>query len=98
MIPFIIRRTFISIFVLAGITVVGWVMVQLPPGDYVTDYVEQLIQQTGQQVTPEQEANLRAFYGVDKPQYIQFIKWIGRFFQGDFGTSFIYQRSVHPLF
>jgi peptide/nickel transport system permease protein len=91
------RRTFISIFVLAGITVVGWVMVQLPPGDYVTDYVEQLIQQTGQQVTPEQEANLRAFYGVDKPQYVQFIKWIGRFFQGDFGTSFIYQRSVGSL-
>ena len=97
MVAFIVRRLLISVFTMGMITIVSWVIVQLPPGDYVTRYVQRLINQGEQMITPEEEENLRRYYGVDQPQYVQFFKWIGRMFKGDFGISFSYQRPIRSL-
>ena len=57
--------------------IVSWILIQLPPGDYVTAYVEKLMNQSGIMLTPEEEENLRIYYGVDEPQVVQFFKWEG---------------------
>ena len=97
MIAFIIRRLMISVVSMVAIAIVSWILIQLPPGDYVTRYVEQMIQRGEQLITPEEEENLRAYFGVDKPQYIQFMKWIGRMAEGDFGMSFEWGLPIRQL-
>ena len=97
MITFVIRRLMISVVSMVAIAIVSWILIQLPPGDYVTRYVEQMIQRGEQLITPEEEENLPAYFGVDKPQYIQFMKWVVRMFEGDFGMSFEWGLPIRQL-
>ena len=97
MLTFIIRRLAISVITMFFIMIVSWILIQLPPGDYVTAYVEKLMNQSGIMLTPEEEENLRIYYGVDEPQVVQFFKWVGRLLRGDLGTSFGYQRPIKEL-
>ena len=97
MLTFIIRRLAISVITMFFIMIVSWILIQLTPGDYVTAYVEKLMNQSGIMLTPEEEENLRIYYGVDEPQVVQFFKWVGRLLRGDLGTSFGYQRPIKEL-
>lgn len=76
-----------------AITITSFAVIQLPPGDFVTMHVEQLRQQ-GQQVTEDQVAALIRQYGLDQPMSVRFFKWIGGFFRGNFGYSFVHQRPA----
>ena len=75
------------------ISVVAFVIIQLPPGDYVTSYIAQLMA-TGTLVTQEEAENLRAQYGLDQPFYVQYAKWMWLVLQGNFGVSMEWKRPV----
>ena len=93
MIGFIIRRTIVSIFVVLGIALVSFIVIQLPPGDYADGYKAFLVNQGGAtEAEAEQQAELfRQRYGLDQPMPIQFISWItGIVTRGEFGFSFAY--------
>jgi peptide/nickel transport system permease protein len=83
--------------VLFAISIVAFVIIQLPPGDYLTTLVSQL-QAQGDQVDQAQLAALSARYGLDDPVIVQYLKWISQIlFHGDFGTSFAWNKPVSEL-
>ncbi len=93
MISFIARRLVIMIPLLALLSIVSFVIIQLPPGDYLTTYIQQL--EAGGQIVDEAEiTRLRAQYGLDQSVYVQYLKWMGGIFRGDFGRSFHWQAPV----
>src|SRR5438270_1161454 len=93
MLAYILRRLFIAIGTVWVISVVSFAIIQLPPGDYVTSYIAQLMS-TGTLVTQEEAANLRAQYGLDQPIYVQYAKWMWQMLQGNFGVSMEWKRPV----
>ena len=82
--------------VLLLVTVVAFFIIELPPGDYVTDLVSQL-RSSGAQVTLEMEAALRHQYGVDRPVYVRYLLWMGKMIRGEMGLSYEWRRPVRDL-
>jgi peptide/nickel transport system permease protein len=89
MLGFILRRALKAIPMLVLISVVCFAIIQLPPGDYVTNYATQL-SQMGTQAAQETLDALRARYGLGQPVYIQYLRWVAGFPRGDFGISMVY--------
>ena len=81
---------------LALISIIVFIVIQLPPGDIVTSTLDRL-QASGVEVSAEQVQNLRAQYNLDKPIYMQYVHWIGGFLTGDMGYSYLYARPVNEL-
>src|ERR1051326_2868731 len=71
----------------------SFIIIHLPPGDYVYVYLAQL-RSSGAIVSAEEAANLRAQYGLDQPMYIQYLRWVGLIAQGNFGVAMEYQLPV----
>src|SRR4030095_4424672 len=70
-----------------------FVIIQLPPGDYVTSYIAQMAVM-GSVVTDEEAQSLRIQYGLGQPMYIQYLKWMRQVVQGNFGMSMEWRRPV----
>lgn len=82
------------IVLLFGISVISFIVIQLPPGDYLTTYILQL-QSRGTVVDESLIASLKAYYGLDQPMLYQYAKWIRNILiYGDFGRSFEWNKSV----
>ena len=96
MIRYIIRRVLGMIPTLFVISIISFILIQLPPGDIVTSTLKDLEQQ-GQQVSEERIAALRAMYHLDDPMPVQYLQWIGGFIQGNLGYSIRYQQPVNRL-
>jgi peptide/nickel transport system permease protein len=100
MFNYILRRTLGSIPVLLGISLVAFIIIQLPPGDYGSIYKQALISQGGL-TTDEAEAMANIFrerYGLDKSLPVQYLTWItGIVTRGEFGYSFAYKKDVGLL-
>lgn len=58
------------------ISLVSFLIIQLPPGDYLTAYVARL-SSTGERIDEAELENLRVRFGLDQPVYVQYAKWIG---------------------
>jgi len=97
MLEYIVRRILYMIPTLFAISVVSFVIIQLPPGDYLTSLVAGMAEQ-GESIDSAQLAALKARYGLDQPWYVQYWKWIsGILLRGDFGQSFEWNRPVNTL-
>jgi peptide/nickel transport system permease protein len=97
LLTYIGRRILLMVPVLFAISIVAFIIIQLPPGDYLTTLVSQL-QAQGDQVDQAQLAALSARYGLDEPVFVQYVKWITQIlFHGDFGTSFAWNKPVAEL-
>ena len=99
MIKFILKRLVLVFFTLWVMSILSFAVIQLPPGDMVTKFIEDLeaggggsapisVQGHGE-VAMRQGAYLREYYGLDKPFYIRYFKWISGFPKLDFGDSFL---------
>ena len=83
--------------VLLIITILAFIVVQLPPGDYVTHYVL-LEAQLGRSYSAAEIISLRKQYGLDQPIYFQYFVWLWKMLHGDMGLSFSYVfRPVSEL-
>jgi peptide/nickel transport system permease protein len=95
---FIVKRFIYMIFTVWLITLVSFIVIQLPPGDYVTDLVARLVGQGADEVPVEVIAQIRAQYGLDEPLPVQYLKWMRNLFlEGDFGFSFTFQRDAGQI-
>ena len=74
------------------VTILGYIIIELPPGSYVESEILRLRQQGGN-LAPEQIEALYQRYGLDKPEYERFWMWITGFVRGDFGESFRLQPA-----
>jgi len=97
MFAYIIRRLLIMIPTLILISIISFVALQLPPGDYLTSYAAQLTTQ-GEYIDQQSLDSLRERYGLGEPVYVQYSKWIyGIVTRGDWGQSMEWQRPVKDL-
>jgi peptide/nickel transport system permease protein len=97
MLSYILRRLILLVPVLIVISVVVFVIIQLPPGDYLTTYIEQL-RQSGIELSEDHAEALRRQYGLDKPIYHQYLIWISNILlRGDFGRSFGWNKPVKAV-
>lgn len=94
---YVLHRVLYMIPTLLLISVVSFMVIQLPPGNYLTTVVANL-QQQGQSVDPAQLAALKQRYGLGQSVFEQYWKWIsGIVFHLDFGQSFQYRKPVSTL-
>ena len=96
MLSYVIRRLVYMVIILVMVSVVGYTIIELPPGDYVTSYITQL-EATGQRVGEEMVQALRRQYGLDLPIYLRYFKWVWKMLHGDFGMSFQWNKPVAEL-
>ena len=92
MLYFIFRRFVIMIFLVILISLVSFLIVQAPPGDYITYYVDRLTTMYGQreEISMEELDNLAKRWGLGQPIYVQYLKWFGGIIRGDLGRSMMY--------
>ncbi|WP_174547185.1 ABC transporter permease [Nocardiopsis dassonvillei] len=94
---YVIRRLLYMVPTLFAISLVAFLVIQLPPGDFLTAYIAELSAQ-GQGVDGAQIRALEERYGLDAPFLVQYWNWIsGIVLRGDFGQSFQYHREVADL-
>src|SRR5438128_10029866 len=73
-----------------------FVIIQAPPGDFLTAYVATLAS-SGSSLSAEQIAALRQQYGLDQPFIVQYALWVQHLLHGDFGLSHGFQRPNADL-
>ncbi len=96
MFAYIIRRILIMIPTLIAISIISFVIIQLPPGDFLTTYVSQL-SASGETVDQAELESLKTRFGLDQPMYMQYFKWAWNFIHGDFGHSYEWNKPVSEL-
>ncbi|WP_172123655.1 ABC transporter permease [Devosia sp. 919] len=97
MLNYVIKRLIYMIPTLFGMSLIAFMIIQLPPGDYLTSMLATMAE-SGQNVDPAQLEAMRRAYGFDDPIWLQYWKWIsGIIFRGDFGYSFEWNRPVADL-
>ena len=97
MFRFILWRMVWMLPFLVAISFLSFVLIQLPPGDYVTTYIATLAA-SNEIVDQNTAADLRSRFGLDQPMIVQYWKWISNIvLHGDFGLSFEWQQPVSEL-
>ncbi|MBS3848568.1 ABC transporter permease [Devosia sp. J2-20] len=97
MLAFIGHRALLAIPTLIFISFISFVIIQLPPGDYVTAYAAQL-RHAGEYISPLQEAAMREQFGLNDPLIVQYWRWISDIvLRGDFGYSLEWNAPVSTL-
>jgi len=92
MFSYVIHRLMMMVPTLLAISALVFVIIQLPPGDYLTTIIIELEQQG--EAGRERIEFLRQEYGLDKPVIEQYFLWLLGMLQGDFGWSFEHQLPV----
>lgn len=94
---YVFKRILLMIPTLFAITVVVFVVINLPPGDFVDRLVAEA-RGSGEVVTPQEEDGMRAVYGLNASLPEQYFRWISAIvLRGDFGTSFRWKLPVNTL-
>lgn len=94
---FILRRLLLMIPTLLAISLISFLIIELPPGDFLTTYAGALEAQGGAVQAAELDA-LRSQYGLDQPWPVRYVKWLeGIVLRGDFGYSFQFRTPVADL-
>jgi len=93
---YVLRRLVYTMILLLALSVVSFVIIQLPPGDYLTTVIQNLKQQ-GTDVSERELAALKSYYGLDQPLAVQYLKWMGKLLRGDLGQSFHWKKPVKEL-
>ncbi len=97
MLGYLVRRFGYMAVTVALVSIVAFVLIELPPGDYVTSMISELEAQ-GTIVDAELAENLRARYGLNRPVHVRYWVWVsGIVLRGDFGWSFAYRQPVSAL-
>jgi peptide/nickel transport system permease protein len=78
------------------ISLITFIIIQLPPGDYLSTYIITL-EASGQIVDEASVEALKIQYGLDDPIYVQYLKWVGNIVRGNFGQSLQWQAPVKDL-
>jgi len=96
MIAYMLRRIVTMIPMLFIVSVVTFIIIQLPPGDFFTT-LQAEIAETGGGQDKETVKKMQERYGLDKPLHIRYLRWISGFPRGDFGWSLEWNSPVLPL-
>lgn len=89
---YIIRRIFISLIVLVGVSFLLYSIIYFMPGDFITT-----ITSGNPNITEEAKEKLRELYGINKGLFEGYFNWATSALKGDFGVSFVFQEPVTKI-
>jgi peptide/nickel transport system permease protein len=95
-IAYLVRRLVLAVLTVWAVSVLAFVIIQLPPGDYITTYIAQM-SASGSFVSAQEAEFLRQQYGLDRPLYVQYLRWMGLVLQGNFGMALEWGRPVSEV-
>lgn len=96
MLSYVTRRILAMIPLLFLVSVITFIIIQLPPGDYFSVLQAEIAETGGGQDARTFEI-LRLRYGLDQPMWVQYLRWIQGWPEGDFGYSLEWNSPVWPL-
>lgn len=96
MINYVLKRLLLALPTVVIVSIVTFFVIELPPGDFLTSYVAQL-RASGDYVDQVQIEKLRERYGLDRPVYVRYAKWVAGIARGDFGYSLEWKKPVSEL-
>jgi len=96
MITYLMRRLGYAAIMLVLVSFVSFLIIDLPPGDYMDQKLAELSQRGDRSAETRIEA-YRAKYGLDKPLLTRYWMWASNFVKGDFGDSFQFERPVKDI-
>jgi peptide/nickel transport system permease protein len=93
MLIYLARRLGLALITCLAISILTFIIIRLPPGDFVDAYIANLAS-NGSVVSAEQAIAMRHEYGLDRPIIVQYGLWMSRVLVGDFGVSMMWRRPV----
>lgn len=96
MVFYVLKRILVMIPTIIAISIVSFIIITLPPGDYLSSYVANL-EGRGETIDQATLVALKERYGLDEPVYVQYFKWVSGLLRGDFGQSFEFNQPVSSL-
>src|SRR6266542_520021 len=96
MLTFLIRRLLFMVVSIVAISVISFVLIELPPGSALDQKISQM-RQSGADVSAEQIRALEERYGLRDPIHVKYTKWVTHAIRGDFGQSFSLDQPVKTL-
>lgn len=99
---YIIKRLLLIIPTLLGITIACFLVMQMVPGGPVEQAIQKMKRANvnsgsgsiQSNITQEELANIRQYYGFDKPVLVRYFTWLGKLVRLDLGTSYTYEKPV----
>ena len=99
MVAYIVRRFLLALLTIWIISILSFVLIQLPPGDTVDAHIRLMAAEFN--ITSEQEAALRTDFGLDRPMAVRYADWMWNLLQGDPGITFLtgwnYRAPTRPV-
>ena len=96
MIAYIFRRVLLTIPTILVISLISFIIIQLPPGSWLDTHIARLME-TGETLTEQEIEAIKVMYGLDKPMPVQYFTWVWGSLQGDFGISYEWGEPVGNL-
>ena len=89
MFAYIVRRFFLMLLTLFGISVIIFLLLRVMPGNIVD-----VLYDAAGYVNPREKAKIEAELGLDKPIVVQYLQWIGGMLRGDLGYSYVSEKPA----
>ncbi|MDS9470090.1 ABC transporter permease [Paracoccus sp. MBLB3053] len=96
MLRYLLGRVLVMIPTLIVISILIFIIIELPPGDYFESYVQEL-KMLGEPANLQEIEELKARYRFDAPAPVRYLHWVGGMLHGDFGYSFEYRMPVNEV-
>ena len=99
MLTFIIRRAFLALLTVWALSLISFVVITLPPGDFVSGYIQEVMgaDAASSAAAAELERSLRIQYGLDQPMIVQYAKWAWKLLHFDLGISLEFRQPVRQV-
>ena len=98
MIRYIIQRASGLVITMLLVSIIVFIIMELPPGDYAERWAFRKFSGTGTQITEADVNNIRIQFGLDRPPLERYLKWVGGIItRGYFGEAFAFQTSVNNV-
>ena len=94
MLGYLVRRLLLAALTIWAISVLAFVIIELPPGDQLEQYIDIFYSDNAFSPDPEHVELLRRYMGLDRPQYVRYAMWMWNLMQGDLGLSFQLRHNI----
>jgi peptide/nickel transport system permease protein len=96
MLAYIARRLMLAVLTVWAISVLSFIIIHLPPGDYVTSYIASM-SASGSAVSEGEAQAMREQLGLNQPITVQYAKWMNLILHGNFGMAMEWGRPVSDV-
>ena len=99
MLTFIIRRALLALLTIWALSLISFVVITLPPGDFVSGYIQEVMgaDAASSAAAADLERSLRLQYGLDQPMIVQYAKWAWKLLHFDLGISLEFRQPVRQV-